>query len=43
MQPPRSLSDDDVIDRNVDQLDEEADESHDGKPDCRRRRDLLEL
>ena len=37
------LSDDDVVDRDVDQLHEEPDEAHDGKADRRRGRDLLEL
>ena len=36
-------SDDDVVDRDVDQLDEEADEAHDGETDGRGNRDLLEL
>ena len=36
-------SDDDVVDRDVDQLDEEPDEAHDGETDGRGNRDLLEL
>ena len=40
----RSLSsDDDVVDRDVDELDEEADETHDGEADSRRNSDLLVL
>ena len=40
----RSLcADDDVVDWDVDQLDEEPDEPHDGEPDGRRDRDLLEF
>lgn len=33
-------ADNDVVDGNVDQLDEEADEAHDGEPDCCGDRDL---
>ena len=33
----------DVVDGNVDELDEETDEAHDGKPDGCRYGDLLEL
>ena len=36
-------ADDDVVDGNVDQLDEEPDEAHDGKADGGGDGDLLEL
>ena len=36
-------SDDDVVDGDVDQLHEEPDEPHDGEPDGRCDRDLLEF
>ena len=36
-------SHDDVVDGNVNELDEEADESHDGESDGRGDRDLLEF
>ena len=40
---PRSSSDDDVVDGDVDELDEEADEAHDPEPDGGGDGDLGEL
>lgn len=34
---------DDVVNGNVDQLDKEANEAHDGKPNCRSHGDLLKF
>ena len=39
----RLRADDDVVDGDVDQLDEEPDEAHDGEADGGGDRDLLEL
>jgi len=38
-----SGSDDDVVDGNVNEFDEEADESHDSEADGRRQRDFRKL
>ena len=43
MRASNLLSDDDVVDGNVDELHEEADESHDGESDRCRCGDLLEF